>query len=236
MFSLPRPAARVAAVLFFAAAAAAATPACAQRTHWEGTDNYGTRSTFTRDAAGRWTEQVVGSGFRAVYIFAENEITANYIQLYDVSRNIHVNLFNDRMDIWDVNMGRWNTLYYGRWLGQNTGRFRITFKSLSIIDDKEGGSGDWRVMASLGAYSDVTIVNKMEGDTGAYLLLPYQPLDVVGTSVPMTVRVFEHDGGIGATWEFVGHKEFTVTGTGDFSLSFNNSEGHVVVFFTVEAI
>lgn len=237
MNRLFRPAVLSAGLTAIAIAFGSAGTAHAQRTNWEGFDSNGTRSNYVRDAAGRWTETVSGRTFAVTYIFAESEVTDQYIQLFDVSRNVYVRLFNDRMDIWDTANSRWTTLYYGHWMGQNTGRWLVTFKSAYVWDDKEGGDGDWKIKATVGDNVDVTIVGNQEAGTGEYVIVNYPGLYVAGNSFTMSVRVFEHDGGIGAKWEFVGHQEITITQSGDgYELYFNNDEGQVTVYFTVEAV
>jgi hypothetical protein len=55
---------------------------------------------------------------------------------------------------------------------------------------------------------------------------------------PITVmcEVREHDGGIGAEWEFVGDPQIKVFDTGEYTLNASNDEGDVDVKFTIDRV
>jgi hypothetical protein len=112
----------------------------------------------------------------------------------------------------------------------------VRFTQLVIRDDKEAGSGDWRVKASFGKHRDITIVNKIEGATGQTLGLPGNIYISEEKSFNLSARLYEHDGGIGAKWESVGHKETLVSRNGLHKLEFRNDEGHVELHFEVRDI
>jgi hypothetical protein len=59
------------------------------------------------------------------------------------------------------------------------------------------------------------------------------PRTVYGAPFKVSARVYEHDSGIGAKWESVGHRERTINGPGSYMLEFNHAEGHVEVHFRV---
>lgn len=114
--------------------------------------------------------------------------------------------------------------------------WQLWFTQLVIRDDKEAGSRDWRVKASFGKHPDIVIVNNLEGATGQTLGLPRTTYTCEARSFNLSARVEEHDGGIGAKSESVGHKETLVSGNGLNKLEFKNAEGHVELNFEVRDI
>lgn len=115
-----------------------------------------------------------------------------------------------------------------------TGGGKIKFNYMYVHDDKEGGSGDWFVTARTSEGQSRALIENREAGTGGTL---YIEREMTYQRFPFTVsvRVQEHDGGIGARWEEVGTRSVRVTGPGRYSVRVSNREGDVSVFFEVSA-
>jgi len=104
---------------------------------------------------------------------------------------------------------------------------------MSINDCKEFGSCDWKLTVYLGnSQEGIVLVNNVEADSNEDITLNKTfPIP----SFPFTVncRVQEHDGGIGAGWEFVGEEKKKITGPGEYYINLSNNEGDVTIHFTV---
>lgn len=110
----------------------------------------------------------------------------------------------------------------------------VRFTTLEVIDDKEAGSGDWRVtMLVDGRPLPKPILG--EADAGGAV-----PLDATVVSrgpesshrLVVTTKVEEYDGGFDDTWEFIGEKTLTFDaqhgfGVGGQTVEFDTDEGHV---------
>jgi hypothetical protein len=216
-----------------------ASSANAERIRWDGRDANGSTTSYVRDRkAGVWTEQTKWLGGGATYRFSEHTVFDSYILLYDPSRKCWVALHNDRMDIWNESTGRWDTLWSGGWVEvpRTASRYSVEFVEMKIHDDKEGGDGKWHMVASIGGYRDVVLVNEKGGGTGDTIRSTSGPMLVVGPSFSLAATVSEYDGGLDAKWEHVGRKERTINRSGVHRLDFNSDEGKVSVFFRVTPI
>ena len=112
----------------------------------------------------------------------------------------------------------------------------ITFKYMVVHDDEEGGDGDWNVTADMSpGQKGMPLIQNEEAGTGETITINR---DSTFPEFPVTVtlKVEEHDGGIGATWEHVGTKTVTIHGPGNYYIRAKNNEGDVSIYFDVTNI
>jgi hypothetical protein len=116
-----------------------------------------------------------------------------------------------------------------------TSKYKITFQKMEILDDKEGGNGDWNLRVSFGSRNNLTLISNATAGTGQTLKIDKSyPLDSLPITVHATVK--EHDGGIGAQWELVGSRSKTIKAPGTYTFHFSNSEGNVKIHYLVEEL
>lgn len=214
--------------------------AFAQRNRWEGGNQSGVRTVFQLNPNGEWTEQVGGSVAATTHRFALRSNQPDYIMLFDANRDVNVVLYEDRLDIWNAATGNWEPLYSGRWirnipapLPSAARTLQIRFTELLILDDKEGGSGDWNLVGSIGDQGERTLISSQEGGTGASIGIRSAWTQVVGP-VTVSATVQEYDGGFDSDWAYVGRKELRVSQPGTYTLQIENREGRVRVTFVVQ--
>lgn len=118
--------------------------------------------------------------------------------------------------------------------------FRVAFSTLSVIDDKESGSGDWRVSLAVdGNKLGAPILG--EADSGASVELRRDARSeglLADHKIVVTMKVEEHDGGFDNTWNLIG--EVTQTfgkdedwGVGGHRVPMETDEGKVEVLFQI---
>jgi len=112
----------------------------------------------------------------------------------------------------------------------------VRFTTLEVVDDKESGSGDWRVTLLVdGRPLDEPVTG--EADEGASVALDRTAQSgglEADHALVLTVKVEEYDGGFDSTWELIGettetYDKATGFGLGGQVFELENDEGHVRV-------
>ncbi len=120
--------------------------------------------------------------------------------------------------------------------GPASAQVDVFFTSMSVNDCKEIGTCDWRLKCTVSDQQTEEFFNMVEANTGGSI--------TIGESItstrpfPLTVlcEVREHDGGIGAEWEFVGNPQIKVFDVGEYILHAENDEGDVDIKFTIDNV
>lgn len=120
------------------------------------------------------------------------------------------------------------------------GQEDVFFTSMDVNDCKEVGTCDWRLKCTVSDQQSEVFLNMVEANTGESLTIGRSITSTrpLGNGQPLTVlcEIYEHDGGIGAEWEFVGNPSIKVFDVGEYTLSANNDEGSVDVKFTIDKV
>jgi hypothetical protein len=238
MYSFFRSPVPTAGLVLFAVVFGDVNSAKAQREVWEGTDAFQTTtSTFFRGANGRWTEEVVPQfGIPARYTFAENGTTSSYIELYDVTRNCYVRLYDNRADVKNNQNDQWVTFYTGSWVdstdpalpGPETLQVELTH--MFVIDDKESGVGEWAVKASINGQPELRIIESAMANSTMIVPINYGPIPVGGPTVVVTVTLYERD----SSWQRFSSRTLTLTVPGQqYQFVFDSPQGRVIVYATL---
>ncbi len=109
----------------------------------------------------------------------------------------------------------------------------ISFRHMYVHDDEEGGVGDWNVTANISpGQNSLHLIANEEAGTDESIDINR---DTIFDKYPVTVtiKVEEHDGGIGAEWQPVGTKSKTINGPGNYEIRVTNNEGDVSIYFDV---
>ncbi len=110
---------------------------------------------------------------------------------------------------------------------------RVFFSQMIVSDCKEFGTCDWKLSCALNNENEAVFFEMVEADSGESIPINR---DLEFSSYPVTVHctVHEHDGGIGAGWEFVGSGMVRIDSAGQYLIKLNNNEGDVTVEFVVD--
>lgn len=111
----------------------------------------------------------------------------------------------------------------------------IFFTNMDVKDCKEIGTCDWRLSCGLSNQRETQFFSIMEANSNEKRKINRT---IKKDEFPATVNctVEEHDGGIGAGWEFVGSESVIVKETGPYQINLSNSEGDVTIHFDVEKL
>lgn len=104
----------------------------------------------------------------------------------------------------------------------------VYFSTMAINDCNEIGSCDWLLDCQLGDGQSFRLVNNYEADSGDVISIGRSVRDSYGTR-HVACTAYEHDGGIGAGWDLVGHAEINGSSAGWYSMRMRNGEGDVTV-------
>ena len=121
----------------------------------------------------------------------------------------------------------------------------IYFDSMVVLDDKEGGCGDWWLTVDFGRgeyrYNwpppfetppATTLINDWEAGTGETLIIDRWMF--VGAPPHLRFTVWEHDGGFWPSWEYVGEEMGALPDwSGLHSVNIENNEGKVRIWYRV---
>lgn len=112
----------------------------------------------------------------------------------------------------------------------------IYFSRFTVYDCNEMGTCDWRLQCNHGdEQTSLSLINNREANSGESLTLN-RTVDFESLPVTVVCELFEHDGGIGASWEAIGAEQITIRRDGPHTLEFyqNPDEGSAGLQFTVD--
>ncbi len=206
----------------------------AERTSWNNFRHYKQDSQMYVQFIKRGNVWLEYQNNKQMHSFQENNRAFNWIELYDSSRQLFVRLWNDRCDVWIVKrQPKWVTYYRGGW---HATRFHVTFEKMYVHDDKEAGSGDWQVRASItGTIEGRSLIGKKEAGTGQAVLINHSFV-VSRKQFDVSCQVHEYDGGFGAGWDNVGKRTLRVDTSGKYQIRIRGSEGDVSINLNVTAV
>jgi Ricin-type beta-trefoil lectin domain len=113
------------------------------RTHWEYVDKNGRTATITSTSDNNWVNNDAGNTFN----FKMHAPTDDSITLYDSSRDLYVQLYNDGRSYWKQgSSGTWNLGANGRWVNPN--RFVNTWTNTCLASKGDSKAIDNPVVVS----------------------------------------------------------------------------------------